>query len=140
VVPKFSQYTDDEDVLHTVAEQEAAAIAQHLEQKRAQKKSAVQADYNAAIAELTVGYDSYEISSWPQQAEEAKARTANPNAEVPLVAALAAARGMRLSEMVTRILQKEALFKPAFGAILGTKQARILALGAAETLEEIDAI
>ena len=28
VVPKFTEYTDDEDVLHTVAEQESTAIAQ----------------------------------------------------------------------------------------------------------------
>jgi hypothetical protein len=47
---------------------------------------------------------------------------------------------MELSEMVTRILQKEALFKPAFGSILGTKQSRLLALEAAQTLEEIQSV
>ena len=104
------------------------------------KRSEIEAQYKTSIAQLTAGYDSYEISSWPQQSEEARARNANPNAEVPLVSAIATARGMELSEMVTRILQKEALFKPAFGTILGTKQGRLLALEAAETLEQIQAV
>jgi hypothetical protein len=125
-----------EEIAAIEAERTARAIPNALRQK----KREIESQYQSSVAQLTAGYDSQEISSWPQQAEEAKARNANPNAEVPLVAAIAAARGMDLTEMVTRILQKEAVFKPAFGTILGTKQARLLALESAQTLEEIQAV
>jgi hypothetical protein len=104
------------------------------------KREQILRQYSTSVAQLTAGYDSQEIASWPQQAEEAKARNANANAEAPLVAAIAQARGMDLSEMVARVLQKEAVFKPAYGTILGTKQARLAALEAAQTIEEIQSI
>ena len=125
-----------EEVAALEAEQAARAIPNAI----AKKRKEILTQYSASVAQLTAGYDSQEIASWPQQAEEAKARNANPNAETPLVAAIAQARGMDLSEMVTRILQKEAVFKPMFGTILGTKQARLLALEAAQTLEEIQSV
>jgi hypothetical protein len=123
-----------------VEARQAEIAANALPNALRQKKREIESQYKSAVAQLTAGYDDKEISSWPQQAEEAKARNANPNAELPLVAAIAAARGMDLSEMVTRILQKEAAFKPAFGTILGTKQARLLALESAQTLEEMQAV
>ena len=89
---------------------------------------------------MTAGYDSQEIASWPQQAEEAKAKNANANAPAPLVEALATARGMTMTEMVSRILQKESAFKPIFGTILGTRQKRLAELAAAQTIEEIQSI
>jgi hypothetical protein len=125
-----------EEIEARQAEITANAIPKALRQK----KSEILAQYNASVAQLTAGYDSQEIASWPQQAEEAKARNANPNAETPLVAAIAQARGMDLSEMVARVLQKESAFKPIFGTILGTKQARLAALESAETIEEIQAV
>lgn len=45
VVSKFVEYTDEEGVLHTVAEQEAAAIAVHLARLRADRREAIKAEY-----------------------------------------------------------------------------------------------
>jgi antitoxin component HigA of HigAB toxin-antitoxin module len=125
-----------EEVAALEAEQAARAIPNAI----AKKRKEILAQYNASVAQLTAGYDSQEIASWPQQAEEAKARNANANAPAPLIEALATARGMTMTEMVSRILQKESAFKPIFGTILGTKQARLLALESAQTLEQIEAI
>ena len=100
------------------------------------KQSEILAQYKTSIAQLTAGYDDHEIASWPQQAEEAKAKNANPNAEVPLVAALATARQVDTSVMVGLILQKEAIFKPIYGQVLGTKQRRLAALAAIDTQSE----
>jgi hypothetical protein len=125
-----------EEVTAIESERAARAIPNAIRQK----KREIESQYQSAVAQLTAGYDSQEISSWPQQAEEAKARNANPNAETPLVAAIAQARGMTMTEMVSRILQKESAFKPIFGTILGTRQKRLAELAAAQTLEEIQAV
>jgi hypothetical protein len=125
-----------EEVTAIEAERTSRAIPNAIRQK----KREIESQYQSAVAQLTAGYDQQEISSWPQQAEEARARNANANAPAPLVEALANARGMTMTEMVSRILQKESAFKPIFGTILGTKQARLAALESAETLEEIQAV
>lgn len=44
MVSKFVEYTDEEGVLHTVAEQEAAAIAVHLAKLRADRWEAIKAE------------------------------------------------------------------------------------------------
>lgn len=92
------------------------------------KKQEIQREYDLAVAKLTDGYDSYEIASFPQQAEEAKAKNANSNAATPLIDALATARGMTTGELVARIIGKEAVFRPAFGTILGKRQGKMDAL------------
>jgi hypothetical protein len=119
-----------------VAAIEAERAANLIPRAIAKKRKEIMAQYDAGVKQLTAGYDSHEIASFPQQAEEAKAKNANANAATPLLDALANARGKSTSELVTRILGKEAIFRPAFGTILGTRQGRLDALEAIDTEAE----
>ena len=54
VVPRFAEYTDDEGVTHTVAEQEAAAIAADAEAKAAAAREAAKAARQTAVDNIKV--------------------------------------------------------------------------------------
>ena len=110
------------------AEIAARAVPSAIKAKRAE----IEKQYKAGVNQITAGYDNMEIASWPQQADEAKARNENSQASAPLIDAIAQARGMTSGELVTRILGKEAIYKQAFGAILGTRQRRTEQLSAVD--------
>jgi hypothetical protein len=113
-----------------IAAIEAERAARLIPNAIGKKRKEILDEYNGAIKQITAGYDDHEIASWPQQAEEARARSGNAQAPTPLIDALSAARQVETSVMVSLILQKEALFKPIFGAVLGAKQQRLAALSA----------
>lgn len=54
VVPRFTEYTDADDVVHTVAEQEAAAIAADAEAKAAAAREAAKAARQIAVENIKV--------------------------------------------------------------------------------------
>lgn len=107
-------------------------------------KAAKLAEINAAcdLAGKAVlkGYPDVEIKTWPQQAAEAAAFQADPQATVPLLAKIAADRGLTLADLAARVQAKEAAFKAAAGGLLGMRQALEDQIDAAEAPEDLTGI
>jgi len=77
VVDMFSDYTDDEGVTHTKAEQEAAYQADLDAKAKEAAITKINADFEEEIAMIKTGYVEDEIKSWPQQIAEAQAYQAD---------------------------------------------------------------
>ena len=129
VVDMFSDYTDDEGVTHTKADQEAAYQAD----LDAKAKESVIADINATfeeeIAAVKAGYTEDEIKSWPQQVTEAQAYQADQTVSTPLLDAIVSQRGGTKDELVLRISTNATQYAQVFGEALGKKQKAIADLG-----------
>ncbi len=63
-----------------------------------------------------------EYSSWPEQLAEAQSWQADNSASVPMVEALATARGITTSEMVTKIIDANAAYNTKIQTLLSAKQ------------------
>lgn len=93
-----------------------------------------------AVAKLAAGYPDHEIQSWPQQVKEAEALAADPDADAPLLAAIAAARDLPVGELASRVLAKMVAYAHASGAMIGMRQAAEDLLELADTAEDVAAI
>lgn len=103
----------------------------------------INADYDAAIAAITVGYPVSEQASWPKQENEARAWTANNSAPTPWIDAAVTARGISKPDMVTKIIENADLFVAFSGTQTGKRQKlrdQIDALGANPTEAQLGAI
>jgi len=109
---------------------DTAACGAWLQALRTSRLAAVNTCCDAALKALTISYPEREISSWPQQEREARALAASPGASVPLLAAIAAARGLDVSVLAVRVREKSDAFAIASGAIIGRRQALEDALAA----------
>lgn len=72
-------------------------------------------------------YSEAERETWPTQIKEAEAVKGNPNAEAPLVKALAQADGVAADIMADKILAKRDAFRAIAGVLLA-KQRTLLAM------------
>ena len=86
------------------------------------KKKLTKEKYIKQAKELVADYDQYEIDTFITQETEAKEWQANNDADVPLIRAIASARGIEVDELVNKILAKASAMKVAIGAIIGSKQ------------------
>lgn len=107
---------------------------------RDDKSAEIAADFAAACDAIRAGYAPDEIQSWPQQQAQAEAYAADNNAVVPLLTAMAKARGVAVDVLASRIIANAATYSAAYGQALGIKQARQDALDAALTIAQIEAI
>lgn len=140
VVSRFTEYTDDEGVVHTVAEQESAALAAELERLRAGMLDAVNSECQARLTVLKTGYPDGEVLSWDQQVIEARKLDADANAVTPLLSAIAAQRGIDVTTLAGRVLEKANAYAVASGSIIGARQRLEDAITAATTVDELSVI
>lgn len=75
------------------------------------------------VPDPLIQYTDQEITTWPQQVEEAKAWNADNNASTPMLSAMAAKRQIPMSEMVSRVLTAADLYAGQAGILLGKRQA-----------------
>lgn len=94
---------------------------------------------NAKMATIKAGYPEEEVKTWDQQVREALLYQANPQAAVPLVAALATKRGVTKEEMVTKITTKATVFADLAGQIIGHRQVLCAAIEASTKRQALDA-
>lgn len=104
------------------------------------KRVEVNSKFETAVNSVTAGYPSSELLTFDKQETEARAYVANNTAPTPMLSALAAARGMALSELVTRVIVKADAFEVAVGNLVGQRQKYEDTLEAALTAEQVDAI
>lgn len=107
---------------------------------RADKLAEINGKYNAATSALVSTYPSTELLTFDKQEQEARAYTAAPEAETPLVNALAAGRLMDKDELVRRIIAKADAFALAVGYYTGQRQHYEDQLAEAVTAADISAI
>ena len=107
---------------------------------RAAKLTEINAKCEAALAALTPTYPERELLTFDKQEAEARAYQADNTALTPMLAALAAERGMELSDLADRVIAKADAFSRASGHLIGQRQRLEDALEACETVEEALAI
>jgi hypothetical protein len=117
-----------------------AAESQKLEAAKAAKLVELNAGCEQALAVLTASYPPGELQSWPQQVKEADDLAANPQAETPLLSAIASARGLTVVELVERVRLKAEAYAQLSGSAIGRRQALEDLLGLAQTLEDVGAV
>jgi len=103
-----------EDDLNVIAEKE-----------RMRQISVIESQFQEGINALKSSYSEEEILTWPQQKEEAKAFSANPSADIPLIQAMADSSGESVEALVSRINEKVLYFSQESGKLLGEKKKAI---------------
>jgi len=116
---------DRYDGMHFVPQEPVA-----LDVLRTTRIAAINTVCNARLASLTEAYPEREINSWPQQEREARSLEQDVSAAVPLLSAIASARGLDVAELAARVREKSDAFAIASGAIIGRRQALEDALAA----------
>ena len=129
IVDMFTDYTDDEGVTHTKAEQEAAYQDDLDAKARESAIAEINASFEEEIAMIKTGYVEDEIKSWPQQIAEAQAYQADSTAATPMLDEMVKATGATKADLATRITTNAAQYATVFGAALGKKQKAIADLG-----------
>ena len=117
-----------------------ASDAAILNAAKAAKLTEINAECQKAAAALAKDYPDSEVQSWPQQVKEAMALSADPQADAPLLTAIATARGLPVAELASRVLDKTNAYASASGVLIGQRQAAEDLITAAEDLEALSAI
>ena len=108
-----------------------------MAQARDDKIAAATAACDAALAPLGVEYGRWETATWDQQYAEAVALMADPAASVPLIAALAQARGMDVATLAQRIIRNREAWSVLTGNVIGQRLAIVDRINAATTVDEV---
>ncbi|MFV0422176.1 hypothetical protein [Oleidesulfovibrio sp.] len=103
------------------------------------KQAEIRDGAETILTRLATEYGALERQTWDQQAAEAEALQANPDAPAPLVRAIAAARGMTVADLGTRILANRTAWVAVSGHVVGQRLAYQDALEATESLPDSDA-
>ncbi|MEZ0150124.1 MAG: hypothetical protein AB9Q19_12540 [Candidatus Reddybacter sp.] len=106
-----------------------------------QKKAAINAAADAAIAPVSTKYPRSEIDSWPVQVAEAAAHTVSSAATTPFIDGLLVRRpGKTKAELVAKIQLNAAAYTVLSADVFGQRQALDDLVDAATTIAELDAI
>ena len=111
-----------------------------LEEVKLAKQAEIRDLADGFLQTLAAEYGAMEKLTWDQQATEADALTADPSAAAPLVRSIAAARGMSVFELATRIQANRAQWVVLSGHIVGQRLGYQDQLDAATTTEQVAAI
>lgn len=117
-----------------------ASDAAILNAAKAAKLTEINAECQKAVAALAADYPDSEVQSWPQQVKEAMALSADPQANAPLLTAIATARGLPVAELASRVLGKMNAYAGASGALIGRRQAAEDLIDVAATPEDVAGI
>lgn len=123
-------------------ERAAELKAQGLEQAKAAKLAEINAAAETFVnraAELDK-VPAFEVATWPLQAAEAQAWAANPEADTPVLAGIAAARGLDLDKLRAAALKKSQAYAALSAAVAGQRQALADKLDKAKTLKAVEAV
>lgn len=120
------------------AEIKAQALQQAKAAKLAEINAAAETFVNRA-AELDK-VPAFEVATWPLQAAEAQAWAANPEADTPVLAGIAAARGLDLDKLRAAALKKSQAYAALSAAVAGQRQALADKLDKAKTLKAVEAV
>lgn len=80
------------------------------------------ADFEAAVSDLTSFTPTSEISTWTKQESEARAYLLDSNASTPFIDAICLAREVDKSYLVGKIIEKADAYATAVGTLTGVRQ------------------
>lgn len=92
------------------------------------------------LQEIMDRYPPHERETWSIQLAQARAFTADPNAETGMLDTLAEKRGQTRARTAARIIEKAAQFEAMAADVIGTQQAREDAIEAAEDVDGVLAV
>lgn len=104
------------------------------------KLQEINAGFEQTASQLVATYPQSELLTFDQQTQEAQSYLADPTAECPMLAPLAAARGITMEDLCQRVMAKHAAFSAATGLLMGQRQAMEDRLELAVTVEDVQAI
>lgn len=114
-----------------------------LEEVRNQKLRLARNWADQTLAVYKADCSQSEILTWDRQEDGARALAIDENdtsANAEFVRQLAEARGIGVTELVTKIMRKVELYTAGSAKVLGTQQAYEDKINACETIEELEAI
>lgn len=114
--------------------------AMHLQGAKRRKLAQINKLCDEQLAILASTYPEGEIKSWPQQVKETEALAADAAAPVPLLEAIASARGLTVEELASRVAVKMQIYAAQSGALIGRRQAAEDQIDAAKTLAELETV
>lgn len=121
--------------------EEPQLTEQTLEEVKVVKLSEVNAVCDNILKNSFKTYPDIEVMTFEQQIREAHAYRENgESSDVPLLSALAKARGIMLSDLVGRVIEKHDDYSSVRGALIGQRQALEDRLGQCKTIEEMAGI
>lgn len=89
--------------------------------EKAAKFAEIDADFEAAVASLTVGWPQHEIQTWNKQEAEARALVANPDTPTPMLSTIAITRGLTVTELAQRVIRDADAFTAASAHFVGLR-------------------
>lgn len=111
-----------------------------LEEVKAAKLAEINAGCDAILKQAVSGYPETEQQTFYKQDAESAAYLENPETETPFLTILAAARGISLEDMVTKVRAKTDAFSRLSAFICGQRQAMEDELDACASVEEVEAL
>jgi len=96
--------------------------------------------FGQVLQQIATPYMQAERETWHVQQREAETWLADQAAQVPMIAAIAATRGIELADLVSKIMENVALFRQIAGQILGRQQLMLDQVGTAQSLDELTAL
>lgn len=142
----FYQTINEQDGIWKLVDGKVVKLAfppQSIQELIAARLNSINSSFQKAMTTVVVGYPEKEISSWAKQESEARAYVANNTANTPLIDALATARNIPKSDLVTRIINKADLFATASGQLIGKRHSledKLNALPSTAKAEDVEAI
>ena len=117
-----------------------AELAQQVDQRRADKLREINEGYSAALSHILADYPDAETRTWDKQEQEARAYAADNTATTPLLTEIANARGLTVVEFVSRVIANADAWIQLSGAATGKRHVLEERIGAATTVEDLEAI
>ena len=111
-----------------------------LEEVKAAKLAEINAGCDAILKQAVSGYPETEQQTFYKQDAESAAYLENPETETPFLTILAAARGIDLETMVTKVRAKTDAFSRLSAFICGQRQAMEDELDACASVEAVQTI
>lgn len=119
---------------------ERASRAPTLEQLKAGKLANFSQQCTDALAQVKAGYPDDEVQSWGKQEAEARAFSANVDAPIPLLTAIATTRQVPVDLLASKVIAKADLFAAASGEIIGMRQRCEDQVNSAENADAVNAV
>jgi hypothetical protein len=111
-----------------------------LAETKAAKIASIKSAAQNALQAIVSPYPALEVSTWPNQYQEALDYTASVLAPTPTLTAIATAAGVTVATLVATVLAKANAFNAASGAAVGKRKLLTERAQAATTITEIEGI
>lgn len=111
-----------------------------LDAVKTQRIAAINAEAQRLADAYTAEYPEFERMSWRDQEAQALAHLADPDAETPMLATMAAIRGITVTDLANRVVANAATFREEGAKLMGLRQALEEQIAAATTVEQVLAV